>query len=615
VSATPTPPQWPYPLIFELKAQLKGASQAELAERIQAQVDRADAAEATVVVVGETKTGKSSLVNALLGREGLVPVDADIVTNVHIVIHDGRRDELLVHFDDERSGTLRPGDLDLAPWASVAGNPDNEKGVSAVEVTLRNALLAHGIALVDTPGVGGLDTAHGRQTLSALADADALVFLADSGRPMVKPELDFLHVAAERIETVVFVYSKIDVQPGWRDILVENQALLARVAPRFAAAPAVAVSSALEQLAANWRLAGRTADADQLAAESGIAGLREFLVDAVAHRLTFTRRMAVLRLCLHGIAELETREHAVTRAGPGLLEDLEREESRLSELEKASSVWPQRVNDGFGRLRGRLQGELADLIRELGRRYGDSGIEPYSGKPDALRDALLREIHAIAAELSTGMRAGVERMEVELAEMLEPAGVAAGTAEVPDAGLEGVEVTLLGGPDRAKDGTRAKQIRLGYSAISQGMSFTSIGHLSFMAVLGVSATSFFGLGIGFGALLALAEGRSQRKQARLGELRPLVQEAIVVAQSKLSLQLGDTLLDIQRSLESVTRARIREEQAAATEARRRCQQQIQSPPEARTQAVAAAEQRLRVLAALRTRCEQRLGDLGQELVS
>ena len=52
---------------------------AELAELRRRQVTRP-----SVVLVGETKRGKSSLVNALLGVPGLSPVDAAVATDTYL---------------------------------------------------------------------------------------------------------------------------------------------------------------------------------------------------------------------------------------------------------------------------------------------------------------------------------------------------------------------------------------------------------------------------------------------------------------------------------------------------------------------------------------------------
>ena len=619
VTNTPTvinTPAWPYPLIGQTSAELGKAGLSDLDERLRGELEREAKEEATVVVVGETNTGKSSLINALVHQPNLVPVGADVATNIHVVVRGGAGRAMNVYLDDagaDGSGVMHFDMPDVASWASVSGNPDNTKRVRAVEVTVNDPLLGSGLVLVDTPGVGGIDAAHGRVTLAALADADALVFVADADRPLIRPELDFLEKATSRIGTVVFVFSKIDVKPGWRKIMEEDQALLVRHAPRFADAPFIGVSSLLETTAAEWELAGRPAAAvQQLRDEAGLAALRSFLSERVVEKVHFNRRLTVLKVCEQAIDMLEGRDHAVTRAGPELLEDLRHEESRLAALETAAALWPQRVNDGFIRLRGRLQAQLSDMTKEMGLRYGDAGLEAYLGKADSLRDALVREINACGAELTNGLRKGVEEIEQDLIEIIAPTGMNVTDADLPTSeAISSIEANLMGAPDRFQEGVKVRNVRLGYSAVAQGMSFSGIGHLGFLAVLGISSTTFFGLGLGFGALLAVAEARGHRKQAKLAELRPLVGEATAICQQKLSLQLGDVMLDVQRRLESEARRRIKEEQKEAGEARKRCQALIQAPPEARQKAVADAEAHLAVVEDMRKRCQLRLAELEQ----
>ncbi len=605
-------PEWPYPVIGQIRQLLTDAGLHEYESRIDAELSRQAVPSASVVVVGETNTGKSSLVNAIVGREGLVPVGPDVATNVHVIVRHGPKDEMIVYRESEGAdGILRSDELDLEPWASVSGNPDNQKSVRAVEVTLDLPVLESGLTLIDTPGVGGLDTAHGRITLAALADADALLFVADPDRPMIQPELDFLRLATERIGTVVFVCSKIDVQAGWGQIMEEDRQLLAANARRFADAPWLGVSSTLESTAARWEREGRpAADVADLRQEAGVDELRSRLLRHVVDRVAFARRVSVLQLCQQAIEVLEQRQQAVADAGPTLAEQLKREEERLAALDAASAQWPLRVSDGFTLLRSRLQNQLADLVKEFGRRYGDSGLEPFMGHPDTLEESLLREVNAVGAELTLGLRNGVTEIEVDILELIAPAGIELTEADLPSAAeIAAVQATLTGGPDHLNEGGKVRNVRLAYSAVAQGMSFSGISHLAFLAALGVSSVSFFGVGMGFGALLAIAEAKGHRKQAKLQELRPLVQEALQLTQSKLSLQLQEAVLQIQRQLEAEARNRIKEEHRVAAETYQRCQQQMAASSSDQASAAAAANEQLAIIENLRLRCAKRVEEL------
>jgi hypothetical protein len=617
VAPPPKLPSWPYPLIGQTRRLLLDAGLVELEGRIAAELDRQAVANASVVVVGETSTGKSALINALVGRPDLLPVGPDVTTIAHVIVRYGQPDAMTVYREDEdgQRSQVHPPDLDVAAWASVKENPDNAKHVRAVEVLLDEPTLASGLTLIDTPGVGGLDTANGRVTLAALRDADALVFVADTDRPMIQPELDFLQTATDRIGSVIFVCTKIDVQSGWKQIVEEDRALLSQYAPRYAGAPWLGVSSTLEAMARAWEEAGRPAEQiAELRAEGGVADLRERLLTHVVDRVDYTRRTNVIVLCQKALDVLAGRQHAVTEAGPPLEESLQREEQRLAALETASAQWPQRVSDGFSLLRSRLQVQLTDLVKQYGRHYGDTGLAPYMGKPEALEEALLRETNAVAAELTRDLRQGVAEIEADVLELIEPVGLDVSAADLPDArDIDAIEASLSGGPDRFDEGTKVRNVRLAYSSVAQGMSFAGISHLAFMAALGVSTVSFFGVGMSLGAVLAVSEARVHRRQAKLAELRPLVQEALQVTQSKLGLQLQEAVLEIQRALETDTRERIKEAHRVATEARQLCQQQMAASAAEQQRASAAADEQLQVVANLQARCRDRLGELSSVL--
>ena len=125
---------------------------------------------ASVVVVGEIKRGKSSLVNALVGRPGLLPSDVDESTSMPIQVLpvDAESAEHVdLHFGDHsESHSL----AELGPWSTTAGARVNASDM--VELPSHATVhIGHGVqlraVLVDTPGAGGLDDAAVDLALSA----------------------------------------------------------------------------------------------------------------------------------------------------------------------------------------------------------------------------------------------------------------------------------------------------------------------------------------------------------------------------------------------------------------------------------------------------------------
>ena len=90
---------------------------------------------------------------------------------------------------------------ELPAFVSEAGNPRNERRIQVVEVSTPCELLAGGLTFVDTPGVGGLGSAHGAITMAALPMADALLFVTDASQELTAPELEFVRRAASDVPT------------------------------------------------------------------------------------------------------------------------------------------------------------------------------------------------------------------------------------------------------------------------------------------------------------------------------------------------------------------------------------------------------------------------------
>jgi len=147
-------------------------------EQIAALRDRLDAARLRVLVAGEAKRGKSTLINALLGR-AVLPAGVTPLTAVATTVRYGDDPHAEVRFAD---GFEEKQPLSVLPdLVSERGNPDNRRHVAAVTVYLDAPVLASGVELVDTPGTGSVfawDTVAAHEALETM-DAAVLVLAAD----------------------------------------------------------------------------------------------------------------------------------------------------------------------------------------------------------------------------------------------------------------------------------------------------------------------------------------------------------------------------------------------------------------------------------------------------
>ena len=154
-------------------------------EQIDSLRERLAAARLRVLVAGEAKRGKSTLINALLGRE-VLPVGVTPLTSVATAVRFGDDPRVEVRFAD---GHKEKQPL-AALWDLVTerGNPGNRRRVADVTVYLDAPLLAHGVELVDTPGTGSVFERDTATALAALETMDAAVFVLAADPPVSSAE-------------------------------------------------------------------------------------------------------------------------------------------------------------------------------------------------------------------------------------------------------------------------------------------------------------------------------------------------------------------------------------------------------------------------------------------
>jgi len=176
-------------------------------EQIAALRDRLAAARLRVLVAGEAKRGKSTLVNALLGRP-VLPSGVTPLTAVATTVRYGEDLHAEVRFAD--------GHEDKQPLAALGdlvterGNPRNRRGIAAVTAFVDAPLLAGGVELVDTPGTGSVFTWDTEAAHQALETADAAVFVLTADPPVSASERDLLARVGELSVTTFAVLNKAD---------------------------------------------------------------------------------------------------------------------------------------------------------------------------------------------------------------------------------------------------------------------------------------------------------------------------------------------------------------------------------------------------------------------
>ena len=314
-----------------------------------------------VVVAGEFKQGKSSLVNALVGAT-VCPVGDDVATAVPTYVRHGAQPEasvLVEAAEEPRRESITMADVRRYVMESDAGEPDaGAPRVTGVEVRLPRKILAGGLVLVDTPGVGGLASPHAAASLAAVSMADAVIFVTGAAQELTRSEVDFLQRARNLCPVVACVLTKTDFYPAWRRIRDLNEQHLAAHCP----VPLMPVSSPLRSRAVKANDTG-------LNAESGYPHLVKFLNDQIgrsaADRLAVDAAVEVVALCdqLEAHFEAERAALADPEAAQRVVRELTMVKAHVDALKTAAARWHQTLNDGISDLTSDVEHDLRARVR------------------------------------------------------------------------------------------------------------------------------------------------------------------------------------------------------------------------------------------------------------
>lgn len=161
-----------------------------------------------LVVVGQFKRGKTSLINALIGAD-LLPVGVVPLTSIITVVSYGDAvsiEVVYLHGAREEIAAER-----LADYVTEKGNPNNTKGVREVLISHPSAWLKGGARIIDTPGIGSIYDHNTDVACQFLPQADAVLFVLSAEQPVGEAERDLLKQVREHASKIFFVLNKADL--------------------------------------------------------------------------------------------------------------------------------------------------------------------------------------------------------------------------------------------------------------------------------------------------------------------------------------------------------------------------------------------------------------------
>ena len=178
-----------------------------------------------IAIIGNMKRGKSTLINALLGRadDNISPIAAPVCTAAivqyvdlkvkheaeHTSASNGDLERAFVYFSGKEPKCIPFEDIRL--YITEEHNPNNQKCVRKVVVFGQFPLLNESVTLVDTPGRGAIQEYHETLVEEFLPLADAIILPIAADLPIERSEKEFLSsLRNQQKDRIFFVLTKRD---------------------------------------------------------------------------------------------------------------------------------------------------------------------------------------------------------------------------------------------------------------------------------------------------------------------------------------------------------------------------------------------------------------------
>jgi SpoVK/Ycf46/Vps4 family AAA+-type ATPase/GTP-binding protein EngB required for normal cell division len=168
-----------------------------------------------IIILGEFKNGKSTLLNALLGGS-YMPARATPTTAVITRVVYGIQESIRVYEKERAEPRLISWEQYLQEFqlveedADALEHLDRFHSVRYVQIEMPHPMLAEGIAIVDSPGLGE-HLVRNRLVINYLRESQAVIFVLDAIRPLTMNERSVIKFLGEkRMQHVFFVVNRVN---------------------------------------------------------------------------------------------------------------------------------------------------------------------------------------------------------------------------------------------------------------------------------------------------------------------------------------------------------------------------------------------------------------------
>ncbi|MBS6600067.1 MAG: dynamin family protein [Clostridium sp.] len=178
------------------------------------QVESVKNGEFTIVLVGEFSSGKSTLLNALMGDKLLPSFSNETTATINFLKHKNKSQHGeggRVYYKDGTEKEIEVADFEtISKYVSTESDENVAQTISHLDLYLDSKFLENNVTLVDSPGLNGIADGHREITEEQIQKSSASIFVFNANQPGSNSDFEFLKNLQKHVKGIICVLNQID---------------------------------------------------------------------------------------------------------------------------------------------------------------------------------------------------------------------------------------------------------------------------------------------------------------------------------------------------------------------------------------------------------------------
>ncbi|OON95865.1 MAG: hypothetical protein ATN36_07085 [Epulopiscium sp. Nele67-Bin005] len=174
-------------------------------DEIEYYLERLRNEERAIVVTGEFSSGKSSFINALLGKEGLLAEGISECTPMVVELYKGEENSIVVKFDDGQVCTKQYDEIEINRLTNLTNKKTN---ILSISIPIKTEYLLENVVMIDTPGTNTLHSIHEEITEGVIKKSDIVFYVIN--KTISATDITSINRILEYTSEIIFILTHMD---------------------------------------------------------------------------------------------------------------------------------------------------------------------------------------------------------------------------------------------------------------------------------------------------------------------------------------------------------------------------------------------------------------------